>query len=390
VDQPTTTLEPSLRAVVGLTSVGVSLIAVCYGLARFAYGLFVPTFRAEFGLDAATAGAIASGSYVGYCVAIVAATAATARWGPRLVAILAGACATAGTALIAAAPGAVVLTCGVVLAGSSTGLASPPLAQAVARSVPSTLEPRVQTVVNAGTGVGVLVSGPVALILAGQWRWAWAAFACAALAVTIWTGATIPGSRPEHRRSPDTGGTERAWAPPGSPRLLLAAAVMGMGSAAVWTFGRDLVSTAGAGELTGTVMWIALGGAGLLGAFAGDLTGRIGLARSWGLAMLLLAAATAGLALAPGVPGAAVAAAAVFGAVYIALTGLLLLWGTRVYADRPVFGVGAAFLLIAVGQALGAPLLGALADAITTPGAFLAAALLIALGAAIRPGARQR
>ena len=378
---------------VGLTSVGVSLIAVCYGLARFAYGLFVPTFRAEFGIDAATAGAVASGSYVGYCVAIVVATAATARWGARPVAVLAGACATAGTALIAAAPGVVVLACGVVLAGSSTGLASPPLAQAVARSVPSALEPRVQTVVNAGTGVGVLVSGPVALILAGHWRWAWLAFAGAGLAVTIWSWSAIPGRpRPDPSRASSSSSVPggRRWAPPGSVRLLLAAGVMGMGSAAVWTFGRDLVSAAGASALTGTVMWIALGGAGLLGAFAGDLTLRLGMARSWSVAMLLLAAATAGLALAPGDPVGAVAAAATFGALYIAITGLLLLWGTRVYADRPVFGVGAAFLLIAAGQALGAPLLGALADALTTPGAFLVAALLIVLGAAIRPGLRQR
>ncbi|RZT87819.1 putative MFS family arabinose efflux permease [Pseudonocardia sediminis] len=398
-----------LRAVVGLASVGVALIAVCYGLARFAYGLFVPTFRAEFGLDAATAGAVASGSYVGYCVAIVVATVATARWGPRVVAVLAGACATAGTAMIAVAPGALVLACGVVLAGSSTGLASPPLAQAVAQAVRPGLQPRVQSVVNAGTGLGVLISGPVALILAGHWRWAWAAFAAAALAVTVWSRVTVPGGVPRTRPAasspataspaasftagPSTGTTAggvRRWAPPGSARLVLAAAVMGMGSAAVWTFGRDLVATAGASELTGTVMWIALGGAGLLGAFAGDLTDRIGHSVSWILLMLLLAVATTGLALAPGDPVVAVAAAAAFGAVYIALTGLLLLWGTRVHADRPVVGVGAAFLLLAAGQALGAPLLGVLADAVTTRGAFVGAALLLVLGAAVRPRRAHR
>ncbi|MET0190717.1 MAG: MFS transporter [Pseudonocardia sediminis] len=398
-----------LRAVVGLASAGVALIAVCYGLARVAYGLFVPTFRAEFGLDAATAGAVASGSYVGYCVAIVVATVATARWGPRVVAVLAGACATAGTAMIAVAPGALVLACGVVLAGSSTGLASPPLAQAVAQAVRPGLQPRVQSVVNAGTGLGVLVSGPVALALAGHWRWAWAAFAAAALAVTVWSWATVPGGVPRTRPAPSspavsspaassaavpsTGTTAdrvRRWAPPGSARLILAAAVMGMGSAAVWTFGRDLVATAGASELTGTVMWIALGGAGLLGAFAGDLTDRIGHSRSWILLMLLLAVATTGLALAPGDPVVAVVAAAAFGAVYIALTGLLLLWGTRVHADRPVVGVGAAFLLLAAGQALGAPLLGVLADAVTTRGAFVGAALLLVLGAAVRPRRSHR
>jgi hypothetical protein len=84
-----------------LAAAGLAMIAVCYGLARFAYGLFVPAFTAEFGLDAATAGAIASGSYAAYCVAIVVATVATARWGPRSVAIAAGLAAAGGTALIA-------------------------------------------------------------------------------------------------------------------------------------------------------------------------------------------------------------------------------------------------------------------------------------------------
>ncbi|MDT7744301.1 MAG: hypothetical protein QOE59_3379 [Actinomycetota bacterium] len=376
------------RAPIGLAAVGMALIAVCYGLARFAYGLFVPAFRTEFGLDAASAGAVASGSYGAYCVAIVVATVATARWGPRPVAIAAGACATLGTAMIAVAPGTAVLAGGVVLAGSSTGLASPPLAQAVARSAPPRLEPRLQTVVNAGTGLGVLVSGPVALLLAGHWRWAWAAFSVAALAVTLWAWSAVPGhGRPPRSAATSSppGLTASLLAPRGARTLLSAAGVMGLGSAAVWTFGRDLVSSAGAGDLTGVVMWIALGAAGLLGAFAGDLTTRLGLARCWSVAMVLLAGATALLALGADVPALAVATGAVFGAVYIALTGLLLLWATRVHPERPVFGVGATFLVIALGQALGAPLLGVVADAVTLPGAFLVAAVVCALGALVRP-----
>ena len=388
-------LTPSAptRAPIGLAAVGMALVAVCYGLARFAYGLFVPAFRAEFDLDAATAGTVASGSYGAYCVAIVVAALATARWGARPVAVAAGACATVGTAVIALAPSTAVLAVGVVLAGSSTGLASPPLAQAVARTAPPRLEPGLQTVVNAGTGLGVLVSGPVALFLAGHWRWAWAAFSVGALAVTIWAWTAVPG-----RPGPVT--TRSSWsasalaarllAPRGARRLLAAAGVMGLGSAAVWTFGRDLVDSAGGGDLTGVVVWIALGAAGLLGALAGDLTTRAGLARCWSAAMVLLGGATALLALGADVPALAVVTGAVFGAVYIGLSGLLLLWATRVHAERPVFGVGAAFLVIALGQALGAPVLGVLADVVSLPGAFLVAAVICAVGALIRPVRQAR
>lgn len=382
----------AVRAV-RLTAAGMSLIAVCYGLARFAYGLFVPSFRAEFGLDATAIGAVASGSYVGYCVAVVLATAATARWGARAVGVAAGAVAAAGTGLVALAPSTPVLVIGVVLAGSSTGLASPPMARAVARHVAPRLEPRAQTVVNAGTGLGVLVSGPVALLAAGEhWRWAWAAFSAVAVLVTVWTAATIPPrSAPaqdpsqEPAQAAGSGRARRGWTPPGSARLLTAAGVMGLGSAAVWTYARDLVTAAGVGDLTASVMWIVLGAAGLLGAFAGDLTVRLGPARSWTAAMLLLAAATAALALAPGAAAVALGAAAVFGAVYIASTGFLLLWGTRTFPDRPVLGVGAAFLFIALGQAVGAPLLGLVADTLGTPGAFVVAAVIAVVGALVRP-----
>ena len=372
---------------------GLLLIAVCYGLARFAYGLFVPVFRTEFALDAATVGAIASSSYVGYCVAIVASTAAAARWGARAVAVSAGLCAAIGTGLIALAPSTAVLTVGVVVAGSSTGLASPPLAQAIAHRVPSGRADRVQTVVNAGTGLGVLVSGPVALLLADTWRWAWAAFSLAAPRChRRGRGHGAAGDRLRARRRMRTPPARpRAWRRRlGTARLLAAALVFGAGSSAVWTFGRDVVSSAGASELVSTGSWIVLGAAGLLGALAGDVVARLGLARAWTAAMLLVAAATLGLGLAASATVAVFAGAAVFGGVYIALSGMLLLWGTRVFPDRPVLGVGAAFLLLALGQALGAPLLGLLADHLTLAGAFLAAAVLLVLGAAVRPRLEHR
>ena len=63
-------------------------MAACYGLARFAYGLFVPAFRDAFDLSSATAGTIASGSYVAYCLGIIAATVATPKFGARAVCLL--------------------------------------------------------------------------------------------------------------------------------------------------------------------------------------------------------------------------------------------------------------------------------------------------------------
>jgi predicted MFS family arabinose efflux permease len=137
--------------------------------------------------------------------------------------------------------------------------------------------------------------------------------------------------------------------------------------------------------LASTVMWIVMGVAGIAAAFTGDLVAKIGLGWAWVAGMLLLGAATATIALAPGSFPAIFSGAAVFGAVYIALTSVLLVWGTRAYPDMPAFGVGAPFLLLALGQAAAAPVLGLLLDATSPAVAFCAAALVALLGALARP-----
>jgi hypothetical protein len=53
---------------------------------------------------------------------------------------------------------------------------------------------------------------------------------------------------------------------------------------------------------------------------------------------------------------AAYASAALFGATYIGLSGVVLLPSVAVFSDRPSAGVGATFLLLAAGQTAGTPI----------------------------------
>src|SRR5690606_3218273 len=200
-----------------LAAAGIALIAVSYGLARFAYGLFVPAFRETFDLDATAAGSIAAGSYVAYCIGVLVATTATPRFGARLVAVTAGSLATVGTGVIALAPDAIFLSVGVVVAGASTGVASPPLVHAIAHTVAGADRDRTQTVVNSGTGLGVMVSGPVALLVHDEWRIAWLVFAGIAAAVTLGCLFAVPTARGE--KSASERSSHRLW-PPGATGLL--------------------------------------------------------------------------------------------------------------------------------------------------------------------------
>lgn len=357
---------------------GTLLIACCYGFARFAYGLFTPVLSGEFALSPSAIGLIGSSSYVGYCVAIVVSTVLTERIGARRVAVGAGLVATAGVSLVAAAPSTALLAVGVLIAGSSTGLASPPLAAAVARWVRTGVRDRAQTVVNAGTGVGVVLSAPIALMLFGQWRLAWALMAAITAAVTVFVAWAIPGGSATSARS-----TPRPVWRPGAPALVTASLLTGFGSVAVWTFGRELAD--GLGETTSVVAWTVLGAAGIAGAFGGDLVMRIGLPAAWRVMTLALAGATLVYGMCSGIAVATVIAAAVFGATYIAASGLLLLWATRVFSDGISFGVALSFFAIAAGQALGAPAVGVLAERIGMTWAFVVVAGIGSTAVALRP-----
>lgn len=367
----------STRSPFLLVTAGTLLIACCYGFARFAYGLFTPALTGQFGLTPTTVGLIGAGSYVGYCVAIAVSTVLTQRIGARRVAVLAGVVATVGIAVVALSPSAAVLAAGVLVAGSSTGLASPPLAAAVARWVREEAADRAQTVVNAGSGVGVVLSTPIALALFGQWRLAWAVMAVITAAVTALVAFAVP---------PSSGVTESrsgsTWRP-GTAGLVVASVLMGFGSVAVWNFGRDL--SADLSETTSVVIWTVLGAAGIAGAFSGDAVGRIGLGNAWRIAIAAMAGATLVYGLVPAVAPAALAAAAVFGAAYIALTGLLLVWATRVYADGVTYGVGLSFFAIAAGQALGAPVVGGLVERFGGATAFVVVAVAAVAALLVRP-----
>jgi hypothetical protein len=87
-----------------LVAPGLAMIAITYGLARFAYGLFLPEMRESLDLSESILGLIGAGSYVGYCFAVFGALMFTSRAGPRFMAVAAGVVAVVGMATVAGAP----------------------------------------------------------------------------------------------------------------------------------------------------------------------------------------------------------------------------------------------------------------------------------------------
>jgi predicted MFS family arabinose efflux permease len=364
---------------------GLALIGVTYGLARFAYGLFLPEIRADVALTRTLSGLIGGGSYAGYCLAIIASALLSDRLGPRNAAALAGLIAALGMAWIALATSPILLAAAVLFAGLSTGLASPPLADAVAMRIASARQGRANTLINSGTSAGVALSGPIALAYAEAWREAYLLFALLAAFATLWIWRTLP-SRAPSRSTAERGDAFRAIRRPVVRPLMLAALGMGAASALYWTFAAEImVEVGGLSSSVTSTAWVVIGLAGFAGGAAGDLVRRFGLSAVNRVSLLALAAAILMTGLLPGSIGIAYAAAILFGAAYIMLTGVYLVWGVRVFVDRPAVGLGIGFLMIAVGQAAGALLAGV---AIGTIGHSLAFALFAGIALAtmlVRP-----
>jgi predicted MFS family arabinose efflux permease len=354
-----------------LVAAAFALTALTYGLARFAYGLMLPDIRVELDLDAATAGWIGGSAFAAYCLGIGASLVAGRRFGPRPLTVVAGLLATAGLALAGLASSGTSLALAIALGGLSTGLTSPPLATAVAHALPEAARPRANGAINAGTAAGIILSGLAVLLFAGSWRGLYLVFATLGVLTSLWLWRAIPGGRPPAPTQVASGKTllRRGLVPLGIAALLAGAA-----STAVWTFGADILRGDARLDDRGiAIAWIALGLGGVAGMGTGGLAGRFGLPLVHRWAVAGMAIAVAGLALAGEVPALAFPVMAGFGLAYIVSSGVFLLWGIQLYADRPALGLGLPFLLLAIGQSAGAPLFGTLLDLLgvaTTLGGF--------------------
>lgn len=375
---------------IGFAILGAGLIAISYGLARFAFGLFVPPMRSDLGLGADLIGLIGAIPFISFVFATLIAPLAASRLGARNAAVLSGGFGVGGLALMSQAETALALGVGVAACGVCTGLMMPALTSAMQAAVRRSMHGRVTAVMNAGTSIGVAVAVPAVLFLAGAWRFAYASFAVLTGIGVVAAWFLIPSvSRiMPANAAPPPPISKLQWAR--LFRLSLFAFVMGFVSAAYWIFAPDLAVTLG-GLPPGATgwLWLAVGIAGLGGAVVADLADRNNPPITHALMLMMLAASLALLAASPGQLVLAVFSALVFGLAYMSLTGLYLMTGIRLLPGRLSMGPVLPFMACALGQAVGSPVVGVLvkefgyADAFAL---FSAIGILAAMLSPLYPG----
>jgi predicted MFS family arabinose efflux permease len=360
------------------------LIAATYGMARFGVGLFAPRLALERPALAHVVGLAAAAQFASYAIAAAAAARLSDRR-PRSGLVLAGVTATAGCIGVAAASTPMGFVAAVFVGGMGAGFASPALVRVVDAVVCDRAAPTAQSMVNSGTAGGVIGAGMLTFATTSTTpAWVFMATVCAAsagavLLVARRSGAILP---PSPTAVPDpTTSASRQWG-----QLVLpgtAALVVGAGSALIWTFGPLLATQAGSVQ-AGRVgwLWIALGLGGLVGPLTGVVVARLGPRRAWRLFTGVLALANVVLAASVGLGAGwmAFAAMAIFGAGYMCLSGVLILWARAMWHTAAGAGTSMLFIALAVGQALGSTGL----DLAPTQGrpvcTVLAAAALCAIG----------
>jgi len=373
----------------GFALFGAALIAISYGLARFAFGLFVPPIRAELGLTPDVIGIIGALPLISFLLATLVAPLSADRLGARNTAALSGGFGVVGLALISQASGALSLGVGVFACGICTGLMMPALTAAMQAMVSRSVHGRVSSVMNAGTSIGVVVAVPAVLFLSGAWRSAYVSFAILAGVGVVAAWYFIPSvSRviPANAASPTPISALQWWR---LFRLSLFAFVMGFVSSAYWIFAPDLMVTLGGLPPSATGwLWLAVGIAGIGGAVVADLADRNNPPITHSLMLVMLSASLALLAASPSQLVLAAFSALVFGLAYMSLTGLYLMTGIRLLPGRLSMGPVLPFMAVSLGQATGSPVVGMLVSEFGYANAFAtfsAVGILVAMLSPLYP-----
>lgn len=347
------TLHPEAVRGAALTAFGTLLIAATYGMARFGVGLLHPAMAVERPGVAAALPSAGAAQFASYCLAAGVAALLVPRRS-RVVAGVAGAVAGVGCLGLAFSTSAGWFVASAFVGGAGAGLASPALVGLLDAVVPERMASTAQAMVNSGTSVGVVGAGVLATAIAApSLAWPVMATLClaAATAVVVLSSGTrfIDASRPRsERRSP--------------PLTLPIVSALGAGviSSAAWTYGPTAVVARGALEPDRVgLLWTAVGLGGLAGAFIDRPVSRWGPATTFLLCTTTLLVGSIAV-LAPQLEGRwwPLIGAACFGAAYMAMSGVLILWSRLLDQQRGAALTAWLFIALAVGQAIGAQVLG--------------------------------
>ncbi|MGS0941726.1 YbfB/YjiJ family MFS transporter [Pseudomonas luteola] len=351
-------------------------LSVAMGIGRFALTPQLPHLIAEGQIDLTAAGLLAAANYLGYLIgALDAFFARQTRF--RLVA---GLWLCVGLTLLSVwAEGFwphALLRFGAGLASAWVLVMVTGLSQGVAAQANM---PKLGALVFAGPGIGIVLSGLLALVtnLNGQGSATlWLIYAAVALVMTIAVLPALPRATTAHAV------TSTKPISPRMVRLTAAYALVGMGYIVPATFLSQMATARFHGEWVADLFWPAFGLAAALGVvLASFRRQRPGATRRWLIATLWLQAAGVLLCLLPGM-SALFLGVLLCGGPFLASMQLVMQHSRELAPETPHRNAGLLTAAFAGGQLLG-PLLAAVSSHFSGglgPALWMAGAGLIVAG----------
>ncbi|BAT60220.1 major Facilitator Superfamily protein [Variibacter gotjawalensis] len=374
---------------VALVAWGFFGMALHIGLARFTYGVTLPTLRSDLGISYFTGGALNAIHMAGYLIGTLAVPYWVKRAGMRGLALQAHLVVIAGAVICALAPsetasGTALLALGRITTGVGAGSAIVAILVNVFAAVEATQRPTVSAIVWAGMGASVVVSGLfVGWLLVPQigWRTAfWAAAVLAALLACFAASRAFPANPPP--ATAPAAFTARDIATPRWGYLFVAYLMFGTGYIAYATFAGARLAALNAplGVVSG--VWTLYGLTCMIGAALTVPLVNSPRAKMFALVASLGCAAVGSL-LAVATPSFTALLAALLVGLGLAATPTIVSGYARDRCSADDYPKAFAYASAAMGtgQLIGPVAAGALADAFGTAAAPLFAACAYGIGA---------
>ncbi|MDQ0208688.1 MFS transporter [Alkalicoccobacillus murimartini] len=359
---------------------GIAMIGVTYAFARFSFGLFLPNISESLNLTESDAGLVSSSAYLAYTLALLTSAYLIQKFGQLRVIQYAGISAVIGLLGISLSPNFYLLLGSTFIAGLGSGWGSPAFAQVASQNIVSKDRDKGNTWINSGTSFGIIISGPVALLFTEHWRLSFLFFASVTLAVLLWNSYSIPNHIPTPK-SNEKKSTLWDWfnSLKKAKYLLMASLIIGISSSIFWTFSRSLLSVVHSmSNFESVIFWIVMGVSGVIGGVTGGTINKLGLPLSYRLTLVLMMISISIITLSYDL--AIYTSAILFGITYIFMTGILIVWATRIYIKLPSLGVSMSFLFLGIGQSIGSFVAGQSIDALSYPITFVIFSLIGLIG----------
>lgn len=150
----------------------------CIGLARFAYGMLLPSMASALGLGYDRMGFVGTGNFAGYMAGVVLAPLVMRRIGARATSAFGLSAVAAGMAAMGSAGGFGSLLALYVLTGIGSGLANIPVMVLVSHWFSRPWRGKAAGIMVSGNGVAIVFAGFLVpwlngLVGEGGWRTAW-------------------------------------------------------------------------------------------------------------------------------------------------------------------------------------------------------------------------